>query len=136
MRTAHLPALVVLLALSAPQAALAADSAIRMQCPTTTELHPDGTGIVCKHLSSGDGMVTMADDNATPMYIFGFNDLSTGGPRAIASKRPIYPPITLSRYSLSQPALMRFVFTPTFREVSCLRRLRAMRRMVAKFSAE
>jgi type I restriction enzyme S subunit len=56
--------------------------------------------------------------------------------RAIASKRPIYPPITLSRYSLSQPALMRFVFTPTFREVSCLRRLRAMRRMVAKFSAE
>ena len=81
MRTAPLlPALVALVTCLAGSVAQAADSAIRVQCPTSTDLHPDGDGIVCKHLTAGDGMVTMADDNATPMYVFGFSELPTGGP--------------------------------------------------------
>jgi len=60
--------------------ARAADSAIRVQCPETTDIHPEGTGIQCAHLGGGDGMITMADDDATPMYVFGFSSLSLGIP--------------------------------------------------------
>jgi FtsP/CotA-like multicopper oxidase with cupredoxin domain len=55
-------------------AALPADAGhIRVQCPTSTEKHPDGSGIKCEHLAAGDGLVTMADGK--PLYMFGFSRL-------------------------------------------------------------
>jgi len=57
--------------------ASAQDSAIYTQCPQTTELHPTGDGIKCKHLSGGDGMVTMADGKR--LYIFSFSDIPMPG---------------------------------------------------------
>ena len=62
----------------------AQDSSIWVQCPDGTELHPDSDGqpgepststggIKCKHLSGGDGMVTMADGKE--LYIFSFADI-------------------------------------------------------------
>jgi len=71
----------------------AQDSSIYVQCPEGTILHPDTDGlpgepgIVCDHLSAGDGMVTMADDShvdsdgivvpgGKPLYIFGFSRLA------------------------------------------------------------
>lgn len=60
--------------------AYAQDSGIYVQCPETTDLHPTGDGIVCRHLVAGDGMVTMADDAAKQQYIFSFADLPEGGP--------------------------------------------------------
>ena len=53
--------------------ASAQDSAVYTQCKATTDLHPTGEGIKCKHLSGGDGMVEMADGE--PIYIFGFADI-------------------------------------------------------------
>jgi FtsP/CotA-like multicopper oxidase with cupredoxin domain len=60
--------------------AAAQDSSIYVQCPETTEKHPDaggtsadGSNIECKHISGGDGMVTMADGKK--LYIFGFADI-------------------------------------------------------------
>jgi FtsP/CotA-like multicopper oxidase with cupredoxin domain len=64
--------------------ALAANAqSIGVQCPTTTEKHPDGRGIKCAHLGAGDGFITMAD-STLPFYTFGFSDL-TGitEPRAV-----------------------------------------------------
>ncbi len=57
--------------------ASAQDSSIWVQCPDSTELHPTGDGIVCRHLSGGDGMVTMADGEE--MYIFSFADIPLPG---------------------------------------------------------
>jgi FtsP/CotA-like multicopper oxidase with cupredoxin domain len=60
----------------------AQDSSIYVQCPEGTILHPDTDGlpgepgIVCDHLSAGDGMVTMADDQSKQLYIFGFSRLA------------------------------------------------------------
>ena len=60
----------------------AQDSSIYVQCPEGTILHPDTDGlpgepgIVCDHLSAGDGMVTMADDQSKELYIFGFSRLA------------------------------------------------------------
>jgi len=60
----------------------AQDSSIYVQCPEGTILHPDTDGlpgepgIVCDHLSAGDGMVTMADDQNKELYIFGFSRLA------------------------------------------------------------
>lgn len=51
----------------------AQDSAVYTQCKETTELHPDGDGIKCMHLSGGDGMVEMADGE--PIYIFSFAEI-------------------------------------------------------------
>ncbi len=67
------------LLLFAPLAS-AQDSAIRTQCPSTTDAHPTGEGIKCSHLIAGDGMVTMSDDIERPMYVFGFGLLPSGGP--------------------------------------------------------
>jgi FtsP/CotA-like multicopper oxidase with cupredoxin domain len=55
----------------------AQDSSIVVQCPTSTKLNPDGTGIKCDHLVAGDGMVTMAD--GYPQYIFSFARLPLPG---------------------------------------------------------
>jgi FtsP/CotA-like multicopper oxidase with cupredoxin domain len=60
--------------------ASAQDSSIYVQCPATTELHPDGNGIECLHLVAGDGMVTMADDAQKELYVFSFAELPGGGP--------------------------------------------------------
>jgi FtsP/CotA-like multicopper oxidase with cupredoxin domain len=58
--------------------AYAQDSNIYTQCPETTPLHgTPGEGIKCKHLSGGDGMVTMADGE--PLYIFSFSDIPMPG---------------------------------------------------------
>jgi len=65
--------------------ASAQDSSIFTQCPTETLLHPDTDGdsttredgIVCDHLTGGDGMVTMAD--GTELYIFSFSRLPLPG---------------------------------------------------------
>ncbi|KAA6465410.1 multicopper oxidase family protein [Acidobacteria bacterium AB60] len=46
----------------------------RVQCPTTTNLHPSGKGIKCQEVSGGDGFATMAD--GTQIYLFGFGPLS------------------------------------------------------------
>ena len=53
----------------------AQDSPIYVQCPPTTDLHPSGDGIKCVHLSGGDGVATMADDDAEEMYIFSFAEI-------------------------------------------------------------
>jgi len=60
--------------------ASAQDSSIKVQCPTSTILHPNTdadettreAGIECEHLVAGDGMVTMADDAGKKQYIFSF----------------------------------------------------------------
>jgi FtsP/CotA-like multicopper oxidase with cupredoxin domain len=63
--------------------AYAQDSAVYTQCPDGTDLHPDTDGkpgepgLKCKHLSGGDGMVTMADGE--PIYIFSFADIPMPG---------------------------------------------------------
>ena len=65
----------------------AQDSNIYTQCPTSTRLHPDTDGdpttrekgIVCDHLTGGDGMVTMADDIKKKQYVFGFARLPMPG---------------------------------------------------------
>ncbi len=72
----------------------AQDSSIYVQCPSTTELHPSGSGIKCEHLVAGDGMVTMADDavdgepGGKELYIFSFATLPEGGP---AVNSPEFP---------------------------------------------
>jgi FtsP/CotA-like multicopper oxidase with cupredoxin domain len=51
---------------------------VRWECPE--DLNGDGIrdidipGVECRHLAAGDGMVTMGD--GTPMYIFGFADVT------------------------------------------------------------
>jgi FtsP/CotA-like multicopper oxidase with cupredoxin domain len=82
-----------------PLGASAQDSNIFVQCPLSTELHPQtpaqvtaGTradGIVCRHLMAGDGMVTMADDAGKELYIFSFADVPTAGA----------PPLNTSEYA-------------------------------------
>lgn len=54
----------------------------RVQCPSATPLHPNGStvdpahpGLVkCQHIGGGDGFATMAD--GTQMYLFAFSPLS------------------------------------------------------------
>jgi FtsP/CotA-like multicopper oxidase with cupredoxin domain len=46
----------------------------RVQCPTSTPFHPDGSNIKCQQIAGGDGYATMAD-GSTP-YLFGFGPLS------------------------------------------------------------
>ena len=65
-------------------AAAANAQTFRVQCPTNTTTHPDGTGIKCQQLSGGDGFATMAD--GTQMYLFAFGPLS--GLEDIRSGRP------------------------------------------------
>jgi len=70
-----------------PFGASAQDSSIYIQCPTSTRLHPDTdgdpntreAGIKCDNISAGDGMVSMANDGAKPIYIFGFSRLTMPG---------------------------------------------------------
>jgi len=88
--TGMIAAVVALLFL--PLGAKADESSIYVQCPTSTDLHPDTdmdattreAGIKCDHLMAGDGMVTMADDThpddagmevpgGKPLYIFAFS---------------------------------------------------------------
>jgi hypothetical protein len=46
----------------------------RVQCPTSTTFHPDGSGIKCQQIAGGDGYVTMGDGRQ--LYLFGFGPLS------------------------------------------------------------
>jgi len=83
MRTRSLrpPRWLLLPALLSGGTAAAQDSSIYVQCPETTDLHPSGgEGIKCAHLVAGDGMVTMSDDDQTPMYIFSYATLPDDGP--------------------------------------------------------
>jgi hypothetical protein len=94
----------VLVAASVP-VAHAQDSSIFWQCPEETANHPgagtpfnatdgedifvrktndDGSAIKCDHLTAGDGITTMADDNGGTglgkrLYIFGFNRVAAPG---------------------------------------------------------
>jgi len=77
-RTAHLNLLLGVFCVVALTAS-AQDSSIYIQCPSSTDLHPTGDGIVCDHLAAGDGMVTMADDGGKQQYIFSFSRLPLPG---------------------------------------------------------
>ena len=66
--------LAIFLVLLVTVAATANAQTFRVQCPTTTTTHPDGTGIKCQQLSGGDGFATMADGTQT--YLFAFGPLS------------------------------------------------------------
>ncbi|MEP6883305.1 MAG: multicopper oxidase domain-containing protein [Gammaproteobacteria bacterium] len=46
----------------------------RVQCPTSTPFHPDGSNIKCQQVAGGDGYATMADGST--IYMFGFGPLS------------------------------------------------------------
>ena len=46
----------------------------RVQCPTSTPFHPDGSNIKCQQIAGGDGYATMADGSS--IYMFGFGPLS------------------------------------------------------------
>jgi FtsP/CotA-like multicopper oxidase with cupredoxin domain len=68
----------------------AQDSNIVVQCPMSTDFHPQTSqqilddvradGIECIHLAAGDGMVTMSDDIQKKQYIFSFAEIPAGGP--------------------------------------------------------
>ncbi len=85
--------LLAMLAGASPVWAQNPNGAVYVQCPgdtngdavPVTPVDVDGDGIAdpvkCKHLSGGDGFVTMADGK--PLYIFSFSDL-TGTPAADA----------------------------------------------------
>jgi FtsP/CotA-like multicopper oxidase with cupredoxin domain len=72
----------------------AQDSSIYVQCPETTDLHPTGDGIKCDHLAAGDGMVTMADDDAKKQYVFSFSRVplpgEDGAPTVASGEYPSY----------------------------------------------
>ena len=89
-------------------------SSLYTQCLATTENHPiandspgpnadgisvrgssdDGSHIKCDHLTAGDGVSTMADDDGKFLYIFGFNRVSMpgegGAPAAATGNYPSY----------------------------------------------
>src|ERR1700688_4199740 len=46
----------------------------RVQCPTNTTFHADGSGIKCQQIAGGDGYATMGDGHT--IYMFGFGPLS------------------------------------------------------------
>src|SRR5882762_10946075 len=75
-----------LLLFGAPQ--WAAAQSFRVQCPTTTALHPGTPGdvgaIKCQHIGGGDGFATMGD--GTQIYLFGFAPLSGLGNPADPTK--------------------------------------------------
>ncbi len=98
--TRSLPRLLPLLLL-VPATAAAQDSNILVQCPTSTDLHPDGDGIECLHLVAGDGMVTMADDQKKELYVFGFAELPEGGPEV---NSPAFPGWVMEEGTLSANA--------------------------------
>jgi len=60
----------------------------RVQCPTTTALHPglatDAGAIKCQQISGGDGFATMADGSQTYLFAFGplsgLKDIKAGQP--------------------------------------------------------
>jgi len=110
-----------LLAVSMPTA-YAQDSSIYVQCPTATDDHPevadsaevdeygihahnrnaDGSAIKCDHLTAGDGMSTMADNNAKRQYIFGFARISLPGEGdAVDVAAEDYPSWTMDQGTLS-----------------------------------
>lgn len=84
MSSVNLRKLLLPLALAALGAvALPASAAVFVQCPgdTNGDAVPDGVpvpGVVCKHLTAGDGFVTMADGRV--LYTFGFNDVTGVAP--------------------------------------------------------
>src|SRR5690242_2322295 len=70
-----LPAIGLFLAMSAHA------QSFRVQCPTTTTTHPNGSStdsngstIKCQQIAGGDGYATMGDGTTT--YLFGFGPLS------------------------------------------------------------
>ncbi|MDP3400066.1 MAG: multicopper oxidase domain-containing protein, partial [Brevundimonas sp.] len=81
MSPVNLRKLLLPLALAAAFSATAvpAGAAVFVQCPgdTNGDAVPDAAGdpnVVCKHLTAGDGFVTMADGRV--LYTFGFSDIT------------------------------------------------------------
>jgi hypothetical protein len=69
----------------------AAAQSIRVQCPSTTELHPNATDtsrgqIKCQHIGGSDGFATMGDGHQ--IYLFGFAPLSGLGDPAHPNNQP------------------------------------------------
>ena len=101
----------------------AQDSSIYVQCPSATDDHPevvgssaevgeygihahnrnaDGSAIKCDHLTAGDGMSTMADNDAKRQYIFGFARISLQGEGdALNVAEEDYPSWTMDQGTLA-----------------------------------
>jgi FtsP/CotA-like multicopper oxidase with cupredoxin domain len=96
MRKLYQIGLPILLGCFAP--AIASAQAFRVQCPSSTTLHPAATrfeplypapdgvngAIKCQQISGGDGYATMADGTQTYLFAFGplsgLNDIANGQP--------------------------------------------------------
>ncbi|HSL23644.1 MAG TPA: multicopper oxidase domain-containing protein [Vicinamibacterales bacterium] len=78
-------ALLAVLAVAAPAAAQNPNGTVYVQCPGDADGNsiPDSpnASIKCLHLAAGDGFVTMAD--GSPMYIFGFSDVTGTDPAQV-----------------------------------------------------
>jgi len=76
-----------------------AEAIVNVQCPgdTNGDGISDTAGIVCKHLSGGDGFIRMADGRAG-IYIFGFSDL-TNWP--VVANPPVTPAQAISYGTLA-----------------------------------
>lgn len=92
MKNVRSQLLLLLLIIGVSLIGLDAQAAVNVQCPGDTngdamiDTPIPGRQIVCKHLSAGDGFISMA--NGKTLYIFGFSDL-TGVPLAEALSRGI-----------------------------------------------
>ncbi|HWW78933.1 MAG TPA: multicopper oxidase family protein [Steroidobacteraceae bacterium] len=83
----------------------AAAQSFRVQCPTSTSLHPpvngqSNPGIKCQQISGGDGYATMADGTQT--YMFSFGPLS--GLMDIANGLPGTQPSSVFNVAYDGPA--------------------------------
>ena len=80
-------------------AGMNAEAIVNVQCPgdTNGDGISDTAGIVCKHLSGGDGFIRMADGRAG-IYIFGFSDL-TNWP--VVANPPVTPAQAISYGTLA-----------------------------------
>jgi len=113
-------ALIVSAAFFLALAASAQDSSIYVQCPETTDLHPTGDGINCRHVVGGDGMVTMANDADDPdlggpgkkQYVFSFADVDLPQDAVDELGDPL-PPEAYPGYVMSEGLLAANIPAPT-----------------------
>jgi len=117
MRKVYQVCVSVLLVCFAPVAASA--QSFRVQCPLTTNLHPNaptspnpvGGSIKCQQISGGDGYATMADGTQTYLFAFGplsgLNDIAKGlpGTQPAAVFRIPYDPLAAPNSPASNGAV-------------------------------
>jgi FtsP/CotA-like multicopper oxidase with cupredoxin domain len=97
-------ALLGALCLAGSVSAATPTSSIYVQCPATTDLHPTGDGIKCRHLMAGDGMVTMASDDGKPLYVFSFADVGLPGQDGAPLSEVEYPAYVMEKGVLAANA--------------------------------